>query len=104
MLPGRKRERSSTLKRLVYSSIPQERINHFPRKLLGLTQDRIHAIIDTRQYLDIKKQAIEVQISVRRDVEEQNIDNWMMWGEEYFSFFQERFAPPLDDLLANLPK
>lgn len=97
------REEVSWLRRLCFTSQPSERSAHWPRKVFGLPRERIDAIIDVRDYIEIERRAILTHESVRRDFEEHNYDNWMLWEEDHYSFFRERFDPPIDDLLAQLP-
>ncbi|MBI5645447.1 MAG: PIG-L family deacetylase [Ignavibacteriae bacterium] len=96
------RDTSSRPKRLAFCGLPTDRTAHWPRKLYGFPSNRIHAVIDVRQWESVERAAVAAHRSVRRDVEDHNYDEWMFWAEEYFSFFAERFSPPLDDLLAYL--
>jgi hypothetical protein len=82
--------------------LPNDRTSHWPRKVFGFTQDRIVAIINVGDFIETEMRAIEAHESVKRDVEEHNYDRWMFWEQEYYSFFQEDFTPPTDDLLAGL--
>ncbi len=96
------RDSSSRIKRLAFCGLPNERTAHWPRKLYGFPSDRIHAVIDVRQWESVERAAVAAHRSVRKDVEDHNYDEWMFWEEEYFSFFGEHFLPPLDDLLAHM--
>ena len=96
------RESQPSLRRLCFSALPHERTVHWPRRVFGFPPERIHAVIDVSEYSAIERAAVHAHVSVRRDVEEHNYDEWMFWNEEYFSFFQETLSPPVDDLFAGL--
>ncbi len=97
------RERGARLRRLAFCGQPADRIAHFPRRLFGLPEPRIHVRVDVSAYLPFKQRAIDAHVSVRQDVIENNHDNWMMWNVECFSLFQERINPAVPDLLTALP-
>lgn len=96
------RDEIASLQRLCYCVLPNERIAHWPRKVFGVPRERIDAVIDVRGVHDIEQRALRAHATVYRDVEEHNYDNWMLWEEEYFSFFQESFDPPLTGLFDGL--
>ena len=96
------REQVPSLRRLAFFNVTDKTVQHFPRKLFGFPPERIHAIIDVAIWLALKKQAIDVQVSVRRDVEEQNFENWLFAPFEYFSFFRESYSPPVHDLFTGI--
>ena len=96
------REEFAWLRRLACFGIPEERVKHWPRKIFGLSPDRIHAIINVKDFKEYDRSAVMAHVSVRRDVVEHNYDEWMFWDEEYFTFFQESFNPPVEDLLHGL--
>ena len=96
------RETMPNLKRLAFAGLPHEKIADWPRKVFGFKEGAIDAVIPVGDYIEFEMQAIAAHESVRRDVEEHNYDRWMFWENEFYSFFQESFTPPLDDLLAGL--
>jgi N-acetylglucosamine malate deacetylase 2 len=96
------REEIDELQRLCFCVLPDERIGHWPRKVFGVPNDRIHAVIDVSAVRDIEHRALLAHETVYRDVEEHNYDNWMLWEEEYYSFFQETHVPPLTSLFEGL--
>lgn len=96
------RETQPAIQRLVFGGLPSRMIAHFPRKLFGIPDQRIHAVIDVADHVLRARQAIDAHVSVKRDVEEYNYDNWMLWPHQYFSFFQETPHPPLTDLFEGL--
>ena len=98
----RLREQYSWLQWLCLTGLPREHTAHWPRKVFGFPPERIHAVIDVSAYLEIEKAAVHAHLSVRRDVEEHNYDQWMFWPEEHFSFFQESHSPPVEDLLHGI--
>lgn len=92
------REEIDALQRLCSCVLPNDRIAHWPRKVFGVPRHRINAVIDVRAARSIEEQALRAHQTVTRDVAEHNYDNWMLWDEEYFSFFQELHDPPVPDL------
>ena len=96
------REELSCLQRLVFCVLPSSQIAHWPRKVFGVPDERIHAAIDVAAVHETEARALRAHQTVYRDVEEHNYDNWMLWEKEYFSFYQERFAPPVTDLFHGL--
>ena len=96
------REEIAELQRLCYCVLPNDRIAHWPRKVFGAARNRINAVIDVRAARDVEERALCAHETVSRDVAEHNYDNWMLWDEEYFSFFQEMHDPPLTDLFEGL--
>lgn len=86
------------LQRLCFCVLPASQIAHWPRKVFGVADDRIHAAIDVTAVREIEERALRAHATVSRDVEEHNYDNWMLWEKEYFSFFQE----PAGDIVSNL--
>lgn len=90
------------LQRLCFCVLPDARIAHWPRKVFGVPEERIHAMIDVAAMHDIEVRALQAHGTVSRDVEEHNYDNWMLWETEYFSFFQEQPDPPVTDLFHGL--
>ncbi len=96
------REKHPFLQRLCFCVLPAGRIAHWPRKVHGVPEERIHAVIDVAAVHDIEQRALHAHETVSRDVEEHNYDNWMLWDKEYFSFFQEPCHPPLNDLFQGL--
>lgn len=96
------REEIPSLQRLCFCVLPNDRIAHWPRKVFGVPRDRINAVIDVHAVRAIEERALHAHETVSRDVAEHNYDNWMLWEEEYFSFFQELHDPPLPDLFDDL--
>lgn len=96
------REEHPYLQRLCFCVLPAKRVAHWPRKVYGVPDERIDAVIDVAAVHDIELRALRVHETVSRDVAEHNYDNWMLWDREYFSFFQERHHPPLNDLFHGL--
>jgi LmbE family N-acetylglucosaminyl deacetylase len=88
--------------RLCFAGHPADRITHWPRKVFGIPSNRIHAVIDVSAWRKVEESAVMTHKSVRRDVEEHNYDDWMFWPEECYSFFQETFDPPVNDLLFGI--
>ncbi len=83
------REQLPALQRLCFCVLPKKKIMSWPRAVFGVDDDRIHAVLDVAPWRDIEERAVHAHRSVRRDVEENNFDNWMLWEEEYFSFYRE---------------
>lgn len=96
------REDIPALQRLGFCVLPRERVRSWPRPIFGAPAARIHAIIDVAPWRETEERALRAHQSVRRDVEENNFDNWMLWEHEYFSFFGESFHPAVDDLFHGL--
>jgi LmbE family N-acetylglucosaminyl deacetylase len=90
------------LQRLCFCVLPASQIAHWPRKVFGVADDRIHAAIDVTAVREIEERALRAHLTVSRDVEEHNYDNWMLWEKEYFSFFQEQPAETVSDLFHGL--
>ena len=88
--------------RLAFCGLPSDRIAAWPRKVFGFSARRIHAVLDVSAWQHVERAAVAAHRSVQKDVEDHNYDEWMFWSEEYFSFFQEAFDPPLRDLLETL--
>ena len=91
-----------SLQRLCFCVLPKDRVATWPRKVFGVERERIDAVIPVAAVREIEEAAIRAHHSVRRDVEENNFDNWMLWEEEYFSFFGERHDPPVASLFEGL--
>ena len=89
-------------RRMGCTVLPQDRILHWPRKIFGVSRDRIDAVIDVRAWHATEERAIRTHASVAGDVDEHNYDNWMLWDEEYYTFYGEKFDPPVADLFARL--
>jgi len=96
------RDEVPALQRLCFCVLPNKRIASWPRAVFGVDDERIHAVIDVSPWREIEERAVHSHRSVRRDVEENNFDNWMLWEEEYFSFYREDIQPPVDTLFAGL--
>jgi LmbE family N-acetylglucosaminyl deacetylase len=92
----------TSLQRLCFCVLPKARIVSWPRAVFGVEDERIDAVIPVGQYRDIEEAAVKAHHSVRRDVEENNFDDWMLWENEYFSFFGESFQPPVVSLFHGL--
>ena len=91
-----------SLQRLCFCVLPAARIAQWPRKVFGVADDRIHAMIDVSAFHETEALALRAHETVSRDVEEHNYDNWMLWEVEYFSFFQEQPGRPVTDLFHGL--
>jgi len=96
------REDIPPLQRLCFCVLPRERVHTWPRAIFGAPEERIDAVIDVSAWRETEERALRAHHSVRRDVEENNFDNWMLWEQEYFSFFGEVFQPPVGDLFHGL--
>ncbi|MDT8322720.1 MAG: PIG-L deacetylase family protein [Bacteroidota bacterium] len=96
------REENSTLQRLCFCVLPRDRVAAWPRAVFGVERARIDAVIPVGAYREIEQAAVRAHYSVRRDVEENNFDNWMFWEEEYFSFYGEEFQPAVQSLFHGL--
>ena len=96
------REEIPPLQRLCFCVLPRERVRTWPRPVFGAPDERIHAVIDVAAWREEEERALKAHYSVRRDVEENNFDNWMLWEQEYFSFFGEHLHPPVGDLFHGL--
>lgn len=96
------RDEIPALQRLCFCVLPRERTRDWPRTVFGAPSNRIHAVIDVAPWREAEERALKAHHSVRRDVEENNYDNWMLWENEYFSFFGESFQPPVNDLFHGL--
>jgi len=90
------------LQRLCFTGLPAHRTHHWPRKIFGIPEHRLSAVIDVSAYHHIEREAVFTHVSVRRDVEEHNYDEWMFWDQEYYEFYHERFTPPVNDLLYGI--
>lgn len=97
-----RKERTGRPLRLAFCGLPQADVAHWERKVHGFPPERIHAAISVAAHRDAEHAAIMAHESVRRDVEDYNVDSWMLWEHEHFSFFGESFQPPVDDLLHGL--
>lgn len=100
------REELPNLRRLAFTVLPQQRIAHWPRKVFGVADERMHVAMPVQAWRDIEHAAIHAHNSVLGDVRDHNHDNWMLWEEEYFTLFDEH--PPttlrsLTESLAALP-
>jgi LmbE family N-acetylglucosaminyl deacetylase len=98
------RDELPALQRLCFCVLPRERVAEWPRTVFGVEQSRIDAVIPVGAYREIEEAAVRAHHSVRRDVEENNFDNWMLWEEEYFSFFGEQFQPSVHSLFHGLSR
>jgi LmbE family N-acetylglucosaminyl deacetylase len=96
------RKAVTSLQRLCFCVLPSERISHWPRKVYGVPEERIHAVIDVAAMHDTEYRALRAHETIERDVVEHNYDNWMLWEKEYFSFFQETTRTPVGDLFYGL--
>jgi N-acetylglucosamine malate deacetylase 2 len=96
------RETMPSLKRLAFAGLPHEKTADWPRKVFDFKEAAIDAVIPVGDYIEYEMRAVAAHESVRRDVEEHNYDRWMFWENEFYSFFQESFKPPVNDLLAGL--
>ncbi|MFZ1729652.1 MAG: PIG-L family deacetylase [Bacteroidota bacterium] len=96
------KEECDWLQRLCFCVLPAARIEHWPRKVYGVPEQRIHAVIDVAAVHEIESRALHAHATVYRDVEEHNYDNWMLWEKEYYSFFQETSHLPFDNLFHGL--
>jgi len=90
------------LQRLCFCVLPNDRISSWPRAVFGVESERIDAVIPVTAYRAIEEAAIRAHHTVRRDVEENNFDNWMLWDEEYFSFYDETYRPAVSSLFHGL--
>ena len=97
-------ETGTSLQRLCFCVLPKERIAAWPRAVFGVDAERIHAIISVGQYREIEQAAVKAHHSVQRDVDENTFDDWMLWENEYFSFYGEQFHPAVDSLFHGLSK
>jgi hypothetical protein len=62
------------------------------------------AILDVRDSLDVKRQALAVQQVIAVVVAADNTDQDLLFQpEEYYVFFQEHFRPARSCLFADLP-
>jgi len=98
----RLRNEITSLQRLAYTVLPQVRIATWPRKVFGVEEHRIHAILHVARHYQTERAAIHAHRSVVGDVLDYNHDNWMLWEHEYFSFFNERISPPANSLFDGL--
>ncbi len=96
------KEQHAFLKRLAFVAMPEDLVTSFPRKVFSTPRNRIDAEIDVRAWKETELKAIMAHQTMRRDFEEHNYDNWMLWEKEYYSFYQERHSPPLGDLFEGL--
>lgn len=96
------KEEIATLQRLCFCVLPAEHIAHWPRKVYGVRDEHIHAVIDVSAVHELESLALHAHETVHRDMEEHNYDNWMLWEKEYFSFFHEAYHPPVGDLFHEL--
>ncbi len=92
----------TALQRLCFCVLPRDRVSSWPRAVFGVEQERIDAVIPVGAYREIEEAAIRAHHTVRRDVEENNFDDWMLWDEEYFSFFDETCRPAAVSLFHGL--
>ncbi|MBR9977020.1 MAG: PIG-L family deacetylase [Bacteroidetes bacterium] len=90
------------MQRLCFCVLPDDRVSGWPRKIFGVPQDRIHAVIDVSAVRNTEQRALHVHTTVAQDVREHNYDNWMLWEQEYFSFYRESPKPPVSDLFDGL--
>ncbi|MCB2203618.1 PIG-L family deacetylase [bacterium] len=96
------REEIPALQRLCFTVLPHDRVASWPRAVFGVERNRIDAIVPVGEYHAMEYAAVHAHHSVRRDVEENNFDDWMLWEEEYFSFFDESFPSPVQSLFHGL--
>jgi N-acetylglucosamine malate deacetylase 2 len=96
------RDEIPELQRLCYCVLPNARISHWPRKIFGVPEERIHAVLDVSAVQETEQRALRAHVTVARDVQEHNYDNWMLWDSEYFSFYGEKPQMPSDDLFDGL--
>lgn len=96
------REEMPSLQRLCFCVLPRALVRDWPRAVFGAPEERIHAVIDVASWREAEERALRAHHSMRRDVEENNFDNWMLWEQEYFSFFGEAIHPPVADLFHGL--
>jgi LmbE family N-acetylglucosaminyl deacetylase len=96
------KEKHGFPRRLAGIAMPADLVKDWTRRVMGTPRERIDAEIPVKQYKEIELQAILAHESMRRDFEEHNYDNWMLWEYEYYAFFQEDFDPPVNDLLAGM--
>lgn len=96
------RERHGFPRRLACIAMPTDLVKDWPRAIMGTTRDRIDAEIPVKEFHEVEMRAILAHESMRRDFEEHNYDNWMLWEFEYYAFYQEEFDPPVNDLFEGL--
>jgi N-acetylglucosamine malate deacetylase 2 len=96
------REELPVLQRLAFCVLPMTRVSAWPRKVFGVADERIHVRVPVAAYREIERAAIHAHRSVGGDVEDHNHDNWMLWEEEFYTLFGERYNPPLNDLFSGL--
>jgi N-acetyl-1-D-myo-inositol-2-amino-2-deoxy-alpha-D-glucopyranoside deacetylase len=88
--------------RFACTVLPELRVRHWPRKVFGVREERIDAVIDVSRWRDVEENALRAHASVAGDVEEHNYDNWMLWPEEYFTFCGDHRDSPCRDLFEGL--
>jgi LmbE family N-acetylglucosaminyl deacetylase len=98
------RDRPDGPRRLAYQVVSSEFSGLYRRRVFSTPRSEMDAILDVRDSLDVKRQALAVQQVIAVVVAADNTDQDLLFQpEEYYVFFQEHFRPARSCLFADLP-